>query len=82
MKKEGNGKKACDERGGAVYLPCFGLVPDSLFGLLLRHCNVVHRLGHVLLYVIYYVTLEIKNNGLQKEHNHSPEYRNAQVAAY
>lgn len=72
MKKEGNRKKARAERGGAVYLPCFGLVPDSLFGLFLRHCNVIHGLGHVLLYVIYYVTLEKKNNHLQKEHKHSP----------
>lgn len=76
MKKEANRKKARAEHGGAVYLPCFGLVPDSLFGLFLRHCNVVHGLGHVLLYVIYNVTLEKRTTAFKK----SPT--NAQVAAY
>lgn len=66
MKTEGTRKRSCTEL--AVYLPCFGLVPDSLFGLFLSHCNVVHGLGHVLLYVVYYVTLEKKNSSRQKRH--------------
>lgn len=42
------------------YLACFGLVPYSFFGLFLCHHYVVHWLGHILLYVVYYVTLKNK----------------------
>lgn len=40
------------------YLACFGLVPYSFLGLFLCLNYVVHRLGHVLLYVVYYVSLK------------------------
>lgn len=42
------------------YLACFGLVPYSFLGLFLCLNYVVHRLGHVLLYVVYYVSLKNK----------------------
>lgn len=42
VKKEENRIRSHIENRGAVYLPCFGLVLDSLFGLFLSHCNMVH----------------------------------------
>lgn len=60
LKTEENRKCSHTESKGAVYLPCFGLVLDSLFGLFLSYCNVVHWFGYILLYVVYYITLEKK----------------------
>lgn len=67
-KEESRKKKSHTESRGAVYLPCFGLVLNSLFGLFLSHCNVVHWLGHVLLYVVYYITLEKKQQWSKAAH--------------
>lgn len=48
------------------YLACFGLVPYSFLGLFLCLHYVVHRLGHVLLYVVYYVSLKKRQTNKKK----------------
>lgn len=49
------------------YLACFGLVPYSFLGLFLCLNYVVHRLGHVLLYVVYYVPLKKEKEKQQQQ---------------
>lgn len=81
MKKEEKRKRSHTESRGAVYLPCFGLVLDSLFGLFLSHCNVVHWLGHVLLYVVYYIALE-KTTVVKSSTFNQQKYSIAQFALH
>lgn len=42
------------------YLARFGLVPYSFFGLFFSNCYIFLRFGHILLNVVYYVTLKNK----------------------
>lgn len=64
LQKQG-GKSRVDTRAAAAedtgrYLSCFALMPYSFLGLFLCLHYVVHRLGHILLYVVNYVSLKRK----------------------